>query len=373
MNRLILLGNGFDLSHGMKTTYNDFILDYMIKCLTEALEKKSYIDEAFKIETGTYIYTFPNSRWESMASLITELYHTHGLKALFHQENFYFGSHGIRNIFKINSKLPFIQHLLENCSCNNWVDIENEYYEKLKSILVNKSSEQKIAKIKELNESLKWLIEKLEVYLSRINHESIGAYDGIVNAPIDKDDFVDQDLYLNQYLQLEAIHILNFNYTSTIEKYIGDIGILDSNIDLNYIHGKLNDINNPIIFGFGDELDVEYTKLEMDKTIGMLDYIKSFGYFKTSNYYNLIRFIDSQNYQVYVIGHSCGLSDRTMLNMIFEHKNCRSIKIFYHQNNTGNNYRALTQEISRHFKDKEKMRRKIVSFNKSLPMPQANN
>ena len=25
MNRLILIGNGFDLAHGLKTSYNDFI------------------------------------------------------------------------------------------------------------------------------------------------------------------------------------------------------------------------------------------------------------------------------------------------------------------------------------------------------------
>ncbi|TKC64050.1 hypothetical protein FBD94_06835 [Pedobacter hiemivivus] len=61
MNRLILLGNGFDLAHDMKTSYNDFILDYMIKCLTQAHEKKSYTDEIFKIHnsltTGNMINT----------------------------------------------------------------------------------------------------------------------------------------------------------------------------------------------------------------------------------------------------------------------------------------------------------------------------
>lgn len=33
MNRLIIIGNGFDLAHGLKTSYNDFILWYIEKCV----------------------------------------------------------------------------------------------------------------------------------------------------------------------------------------------------------------------------------------------------------------------------------------------------------------------------------------------------
>ena len=28
MNRIVLIGNGFDLAHGLKTSYRDFIYDY---------------------------------------------------------------------------------------------------------------------------------------------------------------------------------------------------------------------------------------------------------------------------------------------------------------------------------------------------------
>lgn len=164
--------------------------------------------------------------------------------------------------------------------------------------------------------------------------------------------------------------ILNFNYTDTIEQYLQNTSI-PKNIMVNYIHGKLNDPHNPIIFGFGDELDTDYAKMQLEKTNDYFEHIKSFGYFKTSNYYNLIRFLDSDEYQVFILGHSCGLSDRTMLNMIFEHENCKSIKIYYyHENEHKNNYTELTQEISRHFKDKPMMRRKIVSIDKSSHMPQ---
>src|SRR5690606_10775217 len=32
MNRLILIGNGFDLAHGLKTSYKDFIFWYLADC-----------------------------------------------------------------------------------------------------------------------------------------------------------------------------------------------------------------------------------------------------------------------------------------------------------------------------------------------------
>jgi len=76
----------------------------------------------------------------------------------------------------------------------------------------------------------------------------------------------------------------------------------------------------------------------------------------------------ADKFQVYIMGHSCGLSDRTMLNTIFENPNCLSIKIFYHNGIEG--YTNTAQEISRHFKDKKSMREKIVPFPYCIPMPE---
>ena len=122
-------------------------------------------------------------------------------------------------------------------------------------------------------------------------------------------------------------------------------------------------IDNEIIFGFGDEFDESYKEFEDKKNNMLFEHIKSFGYFKTQNYHNLIKFLESEDYQVYIIGHSCGLSDRTMLKEIFENEKCKSIKIFYHSKTFyDNDYVEKTMEISRHFEDKGLMRKKIVSF-----------
>ena len=54
-----------------------------------------------------------------------------------------------------------------------------------------------------------------------------------------------------------------------------------------------------------------------------------------------------------------------MLNTLFEHRNCVSIKQFYHKWNYGtDNYMELFQNIARNFKDMKLMRDRVV--NKTL-------
>jgi hypothetical protein len=58
-----------------------------------------------------------------------------------------------------------------------------------------------------------------------------------------------------------------------------------------------------------------------------------------------------------------------MLKEIFEHKNCKSIKIFYYKKSENeNDFTEKTYDISRHFTDKGLMRKKIVPFQKSKPL-----
>ena len=162
---------------------------------------------------------------------------------------------------------------------------------------------------------------------------------------------------------------LNFNYTKTIDLYIYKFEqrfiVKQEQIQ---IHGRLKDLNNEINFGFGDEMDDDYKKIENFDDNEYLRNFKSFQYLQNSNYKNLLDYIDSDKFQVYIMGHSCGLSDRTLLNTVFEHKNCRSIKVFYHKRQDGtDNYTEIIQNISRHFNKKAMMRERIV--NKSLCEP----
>ena len=86
----------------------------------------------------------------------------------------------------------------------------------------------------------------------------------------------------------------------------------------------------------------------------------------------MLSFIGSEPYQILIMGHSCGNSDRTLLNTLFEHKNCVSIKPYYYKyDKDKDNYIDLVQNISRNFTDMKLMRDRVV--NKTYCEPLTNN
>ena len=154
----------------------------------------------------------------------------------------------------------------------------------------------------------------------------------------------------------DAVMLLNFNYTNTAQLYHeADLGFI------NYIHGK---IDNPqsVIFGYGDELDDDYKRLQKLNDNECLTNVKTIKYQESDNYRKLLAFAESNLYQVCIMGHSCGNSDRTLLNTLFEHKNCISIKPYYYIKDDGtDNYLELVQNISRNFTDMKLMRDRVVN------------
>ena len=155
--------------------------------------------------------------------------------------------------------------------------------------------------------------------------------------------------------------ILDFNYTNTTSKYYRDVI---------HIHGSLADPKT-MIFGYGDELDENYKKLSNLNDNHYLKYIKSIRYLESGNYRDLLRFINAAPYQIYIMGHSCGNSDRTLLNTLFEHENCVSIRPFYYKkDDEHDNYSEITQNISRNFTNMQSFRDKVVNKTLCEPMPQ---
>ena len=181
-------------------------------------------------------------------------------------------------------------------------------------------------------------------------------------------DSIDGEKLPSGMLYPDRVMLLNFNYTSTADMYMPN----DDNMHfpINHIHG---DLSNPdsVIFGYGDELDEKYQEIRNLNNNELLKNMKSIRYLEDVNYRNLLTFIESAPYQVYIMGHSCGVSDRTLLNTLFEHPNCVSIKPFYYVNEQGqDNYIEIVQNISRNFNDPKKMRDRVVNKTYCLPLPQ---
>lgn len=165
MNRLVIVGNGFDLAHGIKTGYNDFILWYIKFCFQQASEKGSYEDDELKIkcdrnhkvEFGTHKGIDKVVQYFYDSGRMSELTNNQYLK----------NSNGseVYNPFKVAFKSDFISTIINTCSTNNWVVIENEYYQCLKLILINYNVG---SLVQELNKSLQLIIIKLAEYLNNV-------------------------------------------------------------------------------------------------------------------------------------------------------------------------------------------------------------
>lgn len=405
MNRIVLIGNGFDLANDYKTSYKDFIVWYLKEKLHKIFQKYQYdasdtlctlkaLPITFKIIQEYDVLTDNKIDKLNIKELIEQL------KGLGNLE-------GCKVEFS-----SFLSKIIESVETKGWVDIENDYYDLLCKYISNKAEYD----VKRLNACLDFVKEKLIEYLEGIvkeqkeihqeiqnkifepfkeNDIAVKAMDTWKRFLIERKDSNDAffeskyDLYKRDKSNLKNdifnyksmvksylyswkeyknndtnlsypnnIMFINFNYTDIADRYLLK---KDSHFPLIYIHGKLDDPES-VIFGYGDELDKKYREIQDKNKNEYLTNIKSIKYLESDNYRRVLSFVESDYYQVYVMGHSCGNSDRTLLNTLFEHEHCVSIKPFYYVNDKGkDNYLDIVQNISRNFTDMKLMRDRVVN------------
>jgi len=366
MNRIILIGNGFDLAHGLKTSYNDFIDDFWDKktdifkriirtrtigviqdnLLTRTPSGYRYNDNDIYADIVDFGFYFPIDAIAQCSSGFDEFYFVISqFRIKENENNLHFNNYFLE---RINIRQQF----------KNWVDIEEEYYNALIECYND------LDKTKKLNEDFQNIQDELEMYLAEQCKNDINKnliIEQNIYSPLSLDDFINKP----KYTTIDNFLFLNFNYTPTQELYYND----DFSLKSIHIHGELQNPENPIIFGYGDEIDDKYNMLERANNNECFSKIKSFKYSLTNNYKDMLRFINLDEYQVFVMGHSCGLSDRTLLNTLFEHENCKSIKIFYHKiDEKIDNYMDIYMNISRNFNKNDIMREIVVSKTNCVPL-----
>lgn len=400
MNRLVLIGNGFDKAHNLPTSYQEFIdwywdsrFNYLRECFT-SVSKAALCDVAVSGFLTWY------SLFDQGPSI---LYDYNGANLFLELRK--------RGICRA-TMTPLFERIHNSIETKGWVDIENDYYELLKKYVLENASE---AQIDDLNTQLHDLQVLLVKYLDSIeisdkllnsdiyrkiyepikrkdisigeiealrDHVESGlrrdsiewrwitelyGYKDLSNYKVDEyrqkyeknKDVLDKEEPPLELMLPNHIMLLNFNYTHTADLYCKEASIFT----VNQIHG---DLDNPksVIFGYGDELDDDYKAIVNKNENKFLGNIKSIKYLESDNYRKLLSFIESEPFQILIMGHSCGNSDRTLLNTLFEHKNCVSIKPYYYKWGDGekdDNYIELVQNISRNFTDMKLMRDRVVN------------
>lgn len=480
INRLIIIGNGFDLAHGMKTRYKDFVNGYLRQRI-ESFDKQDSEDLLIKIKykEGTMKQYHKSSmdyrqylklkewniesRVEALQSeeimLLNILYdklhpqEQNEEKNEFteeevqeilndcteEKENEIHLTQGIMQLIEKQEECsvkysPFFKKVYDEIEDKNWVDIEYAYYEYLCSLLkkLDLSDEEDTKKevskeIDELNEEMKFITEKLKEYLAKedggveeniirideeplrgeildkmmmplskqeIAVEALEQWNSFVNEKYstmhgkdDKTEFsqckmdngeLNIEWLMEKYsdeLRPDEILILNFNYTRLAAAYHTRITYnskyktYKGTAYLNQIHGTLYG-KEEIIFGYGDDSGEMYKKLLEKNDNRFLENDKTVKYLGSFWYRNFLGFIESAPFQVCIMGHSCGISDRTLLNTIFQHENCVSIKPYFYENGDNDDYYEIIKNISRCFDDKKLMRDRVVNKEFCEPLPQ---
>lgn len=346
MNRIILVGNGFDLAHGLKSSYNDFVLDLLKQKINQAVQEG--LKNNFTSHKQGYYYDdillsvyIPNfSDIQTFLKSILSIKEIEKLKE--------FTKNGSIEL-KIKSQI--LNNFFEN-----WSDFEKSFFECLVRTFRNKGN------IQELNNEFSLIRKHLKDYIFKVQIN-------VENSDIDKNR-IDKLIKIFSKGDLKEVLFLSFNYTRTLGYYFHKISkTIKSNII--YLHGNVNDIKeeDELIFGYDNDLDDNYNAIISDSKIEYIDFFKSVLYSNTTSKRELIDFLGNDNFEVFTFGHSFEISDFTILREIFLHTNCCKIKIYYHPELKSKDYNKKSKLLRLMLRDSIGDFSKLVERNQSEPMP----
>jgi len=369
LNRIVIIGNGFDLAHGLPTSYSDF-MKFLKNDIFKTGNKISDRDSneliirktneegnvdpwlSLKYISGQDIPT-EKGFYRNLTPKDIEAY-SFSIPACMAKKSIFF-----RSLFKERKRL------------NRWSSFEQLYFENLVKHKNNLESINMINKefyhIRVLFEQyLNEEVEKKEIDFDKLKLDEL---------------FIDLKSKSKNDFEFDKTYFLTFNYTSNLLlNYIKHIrqssnkNTIDEPI---FIHGKLGDDDNPIIFGYGDNTTIEYSNLsELDNNATV--HFKTINYPIQDEYSRLLEIFDSNTeFYIQLIGHSLEKTDKSLLNWIVSHPKTRKIEISSRELTTKetNNkseedrYRNKYQNLDWIYGNSSELSLRIISFKKSFKIP----
>lgn len=305
-NNLLIIGNGFDLEHDLKTHYTDFFdtINNNVSSKNEIiLNNNKYLIE----DNHLLLY-------------LLEEYKQNKLQG--------------NNWIDIETELKKIITLIEEIRTNNFIDNINYYKGENVYTIINKIQSKSSHYFKN---SLSPFISgtfgvNFYKYIKEKYDTSIKTLEKDLNELTDmlRDYLLEQDISnLTKTKDISDIdykitHVLSFNYTDTFRQLYSDID--DDKID--FIHGSLN--KNNLVLGINETL----TEDTANKIVDTVYFKKYFQRIYKKTDYKYIDWLDHVNFDtVYIHGHSLDESDKEILEKIINSvlkKDTSTVKIFYY-------------------------------------------
>lgn len=199
MNRLIIIGNGFDLAHGMKTSYYDFINDHIIQVF-------------FNRYNGDFpLVKFKSGKMEVPEDEIIDFHQI--LQNIKNEpQDTFEHKQRTHNIEYNEISYKFILKLIEDSLNKNWVDIEKYYYDEIKTFERS---------VKDVNIDFESIKINLEVYIQNLINlkktKNINKFNKIFHQPTKT--YFSSEEGISKKVMPSFTLFLNFNYTDTIKGY----------------------------------------------------------------------------------------------------------------------------------------------------------
>ncbi len=165
MNRIILIGNGFDLAHGLRTSYAEFIRGYYVILKLRLLEGEYELTDGLcsvEISNSEDRKLMEEFRW-MLSNDMFRYVNNVGESTMTERYDTFFN-----DLLKYES--IFFEAINKAIEIKNWVDIEWEYYTWLKQIFQQNS---KYANPTQLNDELELVKEYLAEYLMLVQKKQI--------------------------------------------------------------------------------------------------------------------------------------------------------------------------------------------------------
>lgn len=350
-NKILIIGNGFDLYHKLPTGYKDFL--FFAKHWSDFKEEYDKQDVSSEEKSGKMIDVRLGRRNEiTLESLKDFAAHAH----LYSKEHIVYLDEHLKN----NAWLTYFDNI--TLPGQNWIDFEAEIERAL--VQVELFYHQLLPSI-DNDVPMKKMPELMSKVIYTFSDKPENAGDGYTNLAKNifrrsrdadpeklhpnkamllasmKDEldalnkcldyylleFVSSircSVYSEQIKELGNIYLLNFNYTYTYVAVYGNTALLQHHP----IHGEAKEEN--LVLGIPDE---SFTN--------SMDYIYFQKYFqriqkKTGNFYKEWPIkpnhptLEDMPAQVFIMGHSLSKVDKGVLKDFFYEQNVELIKIFYH-------------------------------------------
>lgn len=350
---ILIIGNGFDLAHGLPTKYEHFLEFVMV------YEKYKHI-----LKPGVSI----KDEWNKTKGLEQEFLLF--LANLCDQKKKIFDE--IEKMITDNVWLKHFLSIYEELKIEGkegWIDFESEIssiiqeFEEIRDILIENLKEEdpdiNYGSYR-LNKLIGFYIKGREPKtlddLTKIKDRMLNDLNQLIRAlEIYLSTFVNQypvDVRLPDIEELQIDKVLSFNYTNTYERLYGKDNL---DIEYDYIHGKADinhDINScQLVLGIDEYLPegkkdkntefIQFKKFfqRIYKKTGIVfyDWAKAFYDELRTGYYSSES--QPQTFNIYIIGHSLDITDKDILEALIL-MNDNKTTIFHH------NQDALGKQIA---------------------------